>query len=103
MSNDYRNNKGRLRQSVEQPEASSLINTITHDLLCLSIGGGEAHYESSLQRLKSESLAVELESESELELDLPAKSSSEMACDKMANRLMPWDNNNRHHQFTWRH
>ncbi|KAH8334636.1 hypothetical protein KR059_012675, partial [Drosophila kikkawai] len=89
MSNDYRNNKGRLWLSEEQPEASSLINTITHDLLCLSIGGGEAHYESSLQRLKSESLALELESELELEmemeLDLLAKSSSDMACDKMAN------------------
>ncbi|KAH8255634.1 hypothetical protein KR038_007727, partial [Drosophila bunnanda] len=65
MSSDYRNNKGRLRQLEEQPGASSLINTITHDLLCLSIGGGEAHYESSLQRLKSESLAMEMEMELE--------------------------------------
>ncbi|KAH8357889.1 hypothetical protein KR200_006043, partial [Drosophila serrata] len=73
MSSDYRNNKGRLRQSEEQPGASSLINTITHDLLCLSIGGGEAHYESLLQRLKSESLAMEMEMEMEFESELELK------------------------------
>jgi len=61
MSNDYPDNKGwlgnRNQKSSQKPEGG-LINTITHDLLCLSIGGGEAHYESSLQRLKSESLGV---------------------------------------------
>ncbi|KAH8244772.1 hypothetical protein KR032_000025, partial [Drosophila birchii] len=87
MSSDYRNNKGRLRLSQEeQPGASSLINTITHDLLCLSIGRGEAHYESLLQRLKSESQAMwSLSWESKSELDLLTKSSGDMACDKMAN------------------
>jgi len=63
------------KEAKEQQEGFNLINTITHDLLCLSIGRqavresvrrwqGKAHYESWWRRLRQR---LESESESESE------------------------------------